>query len=135
MLPEYPSEDMDYSYTLFVDASTKGYGAYLVANDNSAEPAKIPWFVHPWDESRSDLNLKDSAFVEFYGVLGAVYTWKHHFREKKILVCTDNMEVVTRIEDGLSFSQKHHQRLKKMFQVFKHIFISQCSLRMIVVEM
>ncbi|KAK2161782.1 hypothetical protein LSH36_110g05096 [Paralvinella palmiformis] len=85
MLPEYPSEDMDYSYTLFVDASTKGYGAYLVANDNSAEPAKIPWFVHPWDESRSDLNLKDSAFVEFYGVLGAVYTWKHHFREKKIL--------------------------------------------------
>ena len=66
---------------LFTDASNLGLGGYFRSN----------WFSLAWPISHANLHIN---IKELLAVMAATFTWAHLLKNKKVVVFTDNLDIV-----------------------------------------
>ncbi|CAL1527064.1 unnamed protein product [Lymnaea stagnalis] len=81
---------------LFCDASTKGFGAYLLLEGER----QVYWLSEEWEEIRQLTQLSTHKFdipptlAELYAVVNAIFSWKRKLRGRRLLCISDNKTVV-----------------------------------------
>lgn len=118
-----------FNYHIYVDASNVGFGAYFF----SPESSDVSWFYDNWpdfiDQEIKEQQLRDSKFIELYAMVAALYTWKHKFYERSVLCYSDNISVVSMINEGFNVLRQQ-KRYYKLFKILKcvsqtyHILLS-----------
>ena len=103
-------------FEVYVDASNRGYGAYLLARGDRCD-GSVRWIQETWTEEVRDQYLLQSTFLEFYGILETVYTWKKKFEGCNVLCWSDNKQAVNFINDGLLVRADKGRILLKLFKV------------------
>ncbi|KAK7102056.1 hypothetical protein V1264_020342 [Littorina saxatilis] len=120
-------EEFDPHYEIYSDASACGFGAYLVKKDVN----RVRWLANTWSqhfpgapefharerlcEAENSIRM-DSTFCELYSVVAACYTWKHKFVGKRVLVWTDNLNVVRLVNQGVR-SETKQKRWGKLYRI------------------
>ena len=103
-------------FEVYVDASSRGYGAYLLARGDKFD-GSVRWIQEQWSEEMRDEYKLHSTFLEFYGILETVYTWKKKFEGCNVLCWCDNQQAVNFINKGLLVRARKGRNLLKMFKV------------------
>ena len=111
-------------YEVYVDASNKGYGAYLLARGDKFD-GSVRWIQETWSEEMRAQYKLNSTFLEFYGILETVYTWKKKFEGCRVLCWCDNQQAVNFINDGLLVKPNKARSLLKMFKVCEFLVLWQ----------
>lgn len=101
-------------FEIFVDASSCGFGAYLVQDEKT-----VYWFTEQLPESAETDDKFNSAFFEFYALVAAVYTWKHKFVNKKVICWTDNEYASQIVNSGHLLAPKVPPLFEKLFSVLR----------------
>lgn len=112
---------IDPDYEIYVDASIYGYGGYLIDKRNiDCRGRKVRWFQEAFP-STPDFSEKfklHTNFLEYYGIVCCVFTWKKKFEGKRVLCRTDNATAVSLINSGLRVNrQPERQYMRKLFLV------------------
>ncbi|KAI0214947.1 hypothetical protein LSAT2_033034 [Lamellibrachia satsuma] len=105
-------------FEVYVDASSRGYGAYLLARGDKFD-GSVRWIQEQWSEEMRDEYKLHSTFLEFYGILETVYTWKKKFEGCNVLCWCDNQQAVNFINKGLLVRARKGRNLLKMFKVLR----------------
>lgn len=107
-------------YALFVDASMIGYGALLTPTSTSHQAR---WIADTWPDEVTHISLRTEknyvAFLEFYAAVTAVYTWKHKFFNKHILIWSDNEQVVHLVNSDCARKRAIEDSCGKILQVLR----------------
>lgn len=113
-LPIPASRHFQPDYEFYVDASPKGFGAYLYTHPRNSDET-VRWIQEEWpDDQELKLFIKKThaAFLEFYALLSVVYTWKKKFVNSNVLVWSDSSDAVNMVNHGLTLRESRKSYLK-----------------------
>ncbi|KAK3104042.1 hypothetical protein FSP39_023954 [Pinctada imbricata] len=93
--------DFSPDFEVFTDASTKGFGAFLLNQNHH----KVRWISEQWDDyTAKEFTIHDddekhqTNIMEFYTIVSSIYTWKEKFANKKVLLWSDNQYALKLLE-------------------------------------
>jgi hypothetical protein len=113
-LPKADQPLTDPDYEMWVDASQKGYGAYIVCQSGPDSGTPTRWLCNAWP---SHVNrLRHSTLAEFYAVVCAVYTWKKKFSGRSLLIWSDSEHAVRLVRKGIVI-EAQQSAYGKLFEV------------------
>lgn len=119
---EYKLEDFQPDAEIYVDASRVGMGAYLLTSEDDT----IRWISDLWTDKLYFDPHSNSTVAEFYALVTALYTWKHKFKDKKVLCYSDSLNTVNYVNNGLYLirdargQRRSDARLEKLFKTLSH---------------
>ncbi|KAH9518979.1 hypothetical protein Btru_008829 [Bulinus truncatus] len=114
---------------LYSDASSKGFGAYLLSHNSK----HVNWLSEEWDEKNhrniqnqisENITYLSTTLGELYSLVIAINSWKHKLKGRRLLCYGDNKGVVC-IVNTFGSSQTDSEYICSLGQLV-HILQSAC---------